>query len=164
MGAMESGMIWSGGPPAEEGEGSASPPAGPENLEALEDVPPRQDESRQPEEIPGPAKTERRDGRSWIAPASLVIAAALLMLGFSPLSRLAASGLPRAPGGSVPVVTAPQRAHTSAVRTVPVGLPDGARIRTAADVFPYAAAALGEPAAQELMALLKSRTLLRRVM
>ena len=158
MGAMESGMIRSGGPPAEEGERAASPPAGPENLEALEDVPPRQNESRQPEEIPGSSKTGQRHGRSWIAPASLVIAAALLMLGFSPLSRLAASGLPRAPAGSVPVVTAPQRAHTSAVRTVPVGFPDGAGIRTAADVFPYAAAALGEPAAQELMALLNSRT------
>jgi tetratricopeptide (TPR) repeat protein len=53
-------------------------------------------------------------------------------------------------------VTGPERANTSAVQAVPVGLPHGARIRTAADVFPYAVAALGERAAQKLMALLNA--------
>jgi cellulose synthase operon protein C len=39
-----------------------------------------------------------------------------------------------------------------------VGLPNGARIRTLADVFPYAVAALGKPDALALMALLDSNS------
>ena len=44
-----------------------------------------------------------------------------------------------------------------AVQAVPVGLPDGARIQTAADVFPFAVAALGKPDALAFMAVLNSR-------
>ena len=47
-----------------------------------------------------------------------------------------------------------------AIQAVPAGLPDNARIRTAADVFPYAVAALGKPDALALMALLDSDTYL----
>jgi cellulose synthase operon protein C len=135
---------------------AAGSPVPVDSPEAPEGIPPQKEESRHPEEIPEPSKAERQRGRSWIVLVSLVIVAALLMLGFSPLSRLAARGLPRAPGGPAPVVTGPQRANTSAVQAVPAGLPDGARIRTAADVFPYAVAALGERGARKLMALLNA--------
>jgi tetratricopeptide (TPR) repeat protein len=57
-------------------------------------------------------------------------------------------------------VTGPQRGDTTAVQAVPAGLPSGARIRTAADVFPYAVAALGPSDALALMALLDSKSYL----
>ena len=117
-------------------------------------------DSPRAEESPEPSAGERRRRRSSGVVASLVIAGALLVLGFSPVSRLAAHGLPRAPGSIAPVVTAPQHGNTTAVQAVPAGLPSGARIRTAADVFPYAVAALGPSDALALMALLDSKSYL----
>jgi hypothetical protein len=90
----------------------------------------------------------------------VTIAGALLILGFAPLSRLAAHGLPEPPGGFPPVVTRAQHSHTTALQAVPAGLPNGAQIRTAADVFPYAVAAVGLRRARALMALLQSKTAL----
>ena len=115
------------------------------------------DESPQAEESPKPPAGERRRGRPGGVVVSFVIAGTLLVLGFSPVSRLAVHGLPRAPGSLAPVVTGAQHGNATAVRAVPVGLPDRARIRTAADVFPYALAALGRPGALALMALLNSK-------
>ena len=120
----------------------------------------RTDDSPQAEESPEPSAGERQRGRSGGVVVSLVIAGALLVLGFSPVSRLAAHGLPRAPGSFAPVVTGSQHGNTTAVQAVPAGLPNGARIRTAADVFPYAVAALGKSDALALMALLNSKSLL----
>ncbi len=116
----------------------------------------RTDDSPQEQESPEPLAAGRRRGRYGSVVVTLVIAGALLVLGFSPVSRLAAHGLPRAPGTFAPVVTGPPHGNTTAVQAVPAGLPNSARIRTAADVFPYAVAALGKPDAQALMALLNS--------
>lgn len=148
---------------------AVNPPEGPQargssrtgdNLEPQErpqgEENPQTGESRQPQESTEPSAGERQRGRSGSVVLWLIIAGALLVLGFSPVSRLAAQGLPRPPGSFAPVVTEPQRANTTAVQAVPAGLPDGARIRTAADVFPYAVAALGKPDALALMALLDS--------
>ena len=88
----------------------------------------------------------------------------MVVLGFSPVSRLAAHGLPRAPGSLAPVVSGSQHGTTTAVQAVPSGLPNGARIRTAADVFPYAVAALGKPDALALMALLNSKYYLAEIL
>ncbi len=118
------------------------------------------DDHPQPEESPEPSAEERRRRPSTSVVVSLVIAGALVVLAFSPVSRLAVHGLPRAPGSLAPVVTGTQHGTTTAVQAVPAGLPNGARIRTAADVFPYAVAALGKPDALELMALLNSKTYL----
>ena len=120
----------------------------------------RTDDSPQAEESPEPSAGERPRGRYGSVVVTLVIVGALLVLGFSPVSRLAAHGLPRAPGISAQVVTGPQRGNTTAVQPVPAGLPNGARIRTAADVFPYAVAALGPSDALALMALLNSKSYL----
>ena len=97
----------------------------------------------------------RRLGRGGGLAAPLVITCLILVLGFAPVSRLVAHDLPRPPR-SAPFVTGPQRAKATAVQNVPVGLPQGAGIRTAQDVFPYAVAALGGPGAVALMAVLKS--------
>jgi tetratricopeptide (TPR) repeat protein len=116
----------------------------------------RTDDSPQAQESPEPSAGERRRGRSIGVAVSLVIAGALLVLGFSPLSRLAAHGLPSVQGSFAPVVTGPEHGNATAIKAVPAGLPKGARIRTAADVFPYAVAALGKADALALMALLNS--------
>ncbi len=116
----------------------------------------RTDDSPQAAESPEPSAGERRRGHSSGVVVSFVIVGALLVLGFSPLSRLAAHGLPRAPGSFAAVVTGSQHGNTTAVQAVPVGLPNSARIRTAADVFPYAVTALGKSDARALMALLNS--------
>ena len=121
---------------------------------------PRTEESRQAQESPEPPAGERPRGRAGSVAAGLIIAGALLVLGFSPVSRLAARGLPGAPGSFAQVVTGPQHGITTAVQAVPAGLPDGASTRTAADVFPYAIAALGKPDALALMALLNSKSFL----
>ena len=89
----------------------------------------RTDDSPQAEESPEPSAGERPRGRYGSVVVTLVIVGALLVLGFSPVSRLAAHGLPRAPGISAQVVTGPQRGNTTAVQPVPAGLPNGARIR-----------------------------------
>ena len=120
----------------------------------------RTDDRPQAEKSPEPSAGERQRGRSIGVVVSLVIAGALVVLGFSPLSRLAAHGLPRGPDSFAPVVTGSQHGSTTAVQAVPAGLPDDARIRTAADVFPYAVAALGKADALALMALLNSGSLL----
>src|SRR6266571_4244168 len=112
----------------------------------------RTDDSPPVEESLEPLAGERRRGRYGSVVVSLVIAGALLVLGFSPVSRLAGHGLPRALGRFAPVVAGSQHRSTTAVQAVPAGLPHGARIRTAADVFPFAVTALGKPAALALMA------------
>jgi cellulose synthase operon protein C len=91
---------------------------------------------------------------------SLVVLGTLVILAFSPASHLAARGLLLSPSNPAKVVTGPQHGPVTAVQSVPVGLPSDARIRTAADVFPYAVAALGEPAATALMKLLNSASYL----
>lgn len=58
------------------------------------------------------------------------------------------------------VVAGSQGANATAIQTVPAGLPDGVRIRTSADVFPYAVAALGTQGARALMALVDSKSYL----
>ena len=128
------------------------PPKGPQAGDSS-----RTEDSPKAQESPEPSAGERRRGRSGGVVVLLVIAGALLVLGFSPVSRLAAHGLPRAPASFAPVVTGPQHGNTTAVQAVPAGLPNGARIRTAADVFPYAVAALGKSDALALMALLNSK-------
>lgn len=90
----------------------------------------------------------------------ITIAGALLILGFAPLSRLAAHGLPEPPARLPAIVTRSQHSQATALQAVPAGLPKGAQIRTAADVFPYAVAALGPRQARALMALLQSKTTL----
>src|SRR5690242_1979649 len=119
---------------------------------------PQTGDIRQTQERTEPSAGERR-GRLGRVVISLV-AGALLLLAFSPVSRLAADGLPRAPGNSVAVVTGRQQGNTATIQVVPAGLPKDARIRTAADVFPYAVAALGEQDALALMGLLNSKSLL----
>lgn len=83
-------------------------------------------DSTQAEERPEPSAGEAARGRPGGVVVSLVIAGVLLVLGFSPVSRLAAHGLPQAPGSQAPVVTGPQHGKTTAVQAVPAGLPDGA--------------------------------------
>ncbi len=112
------------------------------------------------ESAESPGGTQPRGRSGGIAGWLVVIAGALLVLGFSPVSRLAAHGLPRVPGSSPPVVTRPLHGNTTAVQAVPAGLPNGAAIRTAANVFPYAVAALGQRQALALMALLQSKSYL----
>ena len=112
----------------------------------------------QAEERPEPPARERERGRLGRVVLSLVIVGVLLVLGFSPLSRLAAQGLPQALGGQAPVAAGLQRGKTTAIQAIPAGLPKGARIRTVADVFPYAVAALGKSNARALMALLNSKS------
>jgi tetratricopeptide (TPR) repeat protein len=119
---------------------------------------PQTGDIRQTQESTEPLAGERRRGRSAHVVIWLVVAGALLVLAFSPVSRLAANGLPRAPGNSAAVVTGPQHGNTTTIQAVPAGLPNDARIRTAADVFPYAVAALGEQDALALMALLNSKS------
>ena len=104
---------------------------------------------------------KQRSGRSGsIAVWVITIAGALLILGFAPLSRLAAHGLPQTAGRIPPVVTGPSQGNATALHAVPAGLPNGAQIRTAADVFRYAVAALGQRQARALMALVQSKTYL----
>ena len=133
------------------------PPEGPTNRDTS-----RTDDSPQAEKSPESSAGQRQRGLSIGVVVSLVIAGGLIVLGFSPLSRLAVHGLPRGPGGVALVATGPQHESTTAVQAVPAGFPDDARIRTAADVFPYAIAALGKADAVALMALLNSRSLLAK--
>jgi tetratricopeptide (TPR) repeat protein len=121
---------------------------------------PRTGDIGQTQESTEPSAGERRRGRSGRVVVWLVVAGALLVLGFSPASRLAADGLPRAPGNFAAAVTGPRHGNTTTIQAVPAGLPNNARIRTAADVFPYAVAALGEQDARALMALLNSKSYL----
>jgi cellulose synthase operon protein C len=120
--------------------------------------------SQADEEPPAQEKAEpsaeHGRGRPSSIVAALVIVGALLVLGFSPASRLAARGLPRASEILTPVVNEPQQRNTTAIQAVPAGLPKSARILTAADVFPYAVAALGKSDALALMTLLNSKSYL----
>lgn len=84
----------------------------------------------------------------------LVITGLVLVLGFAPVSRLAARDLSRPPSSMAPVAAASHSGKLTAVRDVPLGVPAGARIQAAGDVVPYAVAALGPSGAQALMALL----------
>jgi hypothetical protein len=113
-------------------------------------------EEPQTEGILEKSAVARRRGRSGDVAAALVITGLILVLGFAPVSRLVAHDLPQSPGGFAPVVPGSQHGKTTAVHDVPLGLPQGARIRTAGDVLPYAVAALGPPDARALMTLLKS--------
>ncbi len=105
-----------------------------------------------------PSAGDQRRGRVSRIVIWPVVAGALLVLAFSPVSRLAANGLPRALGNSAAVVTGPQHGNTTTIQAVPAGLPKDTRIRTTADVLPYAVAALGEQDGLALMTLLKSKS------
>jgi len=120
---------------------------------------PSPDDNPEPEKSPKPPTAKQRPGRVGRAIVLLVTAGALLVLAFSPVSRLAAQGLRESPV-VVSVVTRIQRAPTTALQAVPAGLPADARIRMAADVLPYAVAALGKPDAEALMTLLNSKSYL----
>lgn len=113
-----------------------------------------------PEESSPASNEKQRPGPVGRLLATLVIVGSLLVLALSPASRLAAQVLKQSPDNSVAVVTGTQHGSTTAVQSVPVGLPSGARIRTAADVLPYAVAALGKPGAAALVKLLNSRSYL----
>jgi len=104
----------------------------------------------------GPPTVPHRRGRPGGVAAPLAIAGLIVLLGFAPLSRLAADALPQSPPGFAPVLTGSQHRPISAVQDVPVGLPGGARIRAAGDVLPYAIAALGPSDARALMAALNA--------
>lgn len=121
---------------------------------------PQPEDFRQIQESTEPSAGKRRRGRSGGVVVGLILVGALLVLAFSPVTRLAADGLPRAPGKFAAAATGPRHGNTTAIRAVPAGLPDGARIRTAADVLPYAVAALGKPNAAALMALVDSHSYL----
>lgn len=86
----------------------------------------------------------------------LVFTGLILVLGFAPLSRLAARDQSQPASSFAPVAATSHRGKVTAVRDVPVGLPASARIQTAGDVVPYAVAALGPSGAQALMALLNA--------
>lgn len=86
----------------------------------------------------------------------LVFTGLILVLGFAPLSRLAARDQSQPVSSFAPVAATSHRGKVTAVRDVPVGLPPDARIQTAGDVVPYAVAALGPSGAQALMALLNA--------
>jgi predicted Zn-dependent protease len=90
---------------------------------------------------------------------SLVIVGLLFVLGFAPASRLAARDLPRLPSGPEQEVAGSHPARATAVKDVPVGLPRGARIRTARDVLRFAEAALGPSGAPAFLAVLRSSSL-----
>lgn len=104
----------------------------------------------------GPSPVARRRERSSAVVTSLTVAGLIVLLGFAPASRLTARELPKAPTRLFAIVTGVQHGAATAVRDVPVGLPPNARIRTAADVLPYAVAALGPSDARTLMAILGS--------
>src|ERR1700734_673848 len=70
----------------------------------------------QTRETGGPSAGERRRGRSGRVAVGLIVAGALLVLGFSPAARLAANGLPRAPGNFASVATGPQNGNTTAIQ------------------------------------------------
>jgi tetratricopeptide (TPR) repeat protein len=104
----------------------------------------------------GASLVARRPERSRAVVTSLTVAGLIVLLGFAPASRLTARELPTVPARLPAVVTGVQHGTATAVRDVPVGLPPNARIRTAADVLPYAVAALGPSSARALMAVLRS--------
>src|SRR6266566_468328 len=112
-----------------------------------------------PRDSPGKPAAARRRGRSGGVGAWLVVAGLILVLGFAPASRLTARGLPLPPPGSGAEVAISHREKATAVRDVPLGLPRGARIRTAGDVRRYADAALGPSDALAFMAVLGSSSL-----
>lgn len=116
--------------------------------------------NHEPEQSPGPEVQERQPGRVGRIVVPFVILGVLLVLALAPVSRLAAQGLRRSPDISVSVVTGTRQGPVTGVQAVPAGLPGNARIRTAADVFPYAVAALGTPDAEALMRLLNSKSYL----
>ncbi len=134
-----------------------------------EEPPPDGSSRAEPDLAPAETTGESPDGRAGkqrpgrsrsVAVWAATIAGALLILGFAPLSRLAARGLPQPRSQFPPIVTGPQHGQATALHAVPAGLPSGAHIRTAADVFPYAVAALGQRRARALLALLQSKTYL----
>ncbi len=62
-----------------------------------------------------PSAGDQRRGRVSRIVIWPVVAGALLVLAFSPVSRLAANGLPRALGNSAAVVTGPQHGNTTTI-------------------------------------------------
>ena len=132
-----------------------SPPEVPKEGEISAE--PGKPESEETPEPPAGKRATRLSGRIIV---SLVIVGVLLVLAVSPVSRLAAQGLRWSPDTSVPIVTGTPHGPATAIQAVPAGLPSGARIRTAADVFPYAVAALGKADAAALMALLNFKSYL----
>jgi hypothetical protein len=78
------------------------------------------------------------------------------VLALAPMARLAARRLPLPPNDPAPIVAGASRPGTTAMRSLPVGLPARVMIAGAQDVYPYAVAAFGEFGAQAFMDLLLS--------
>lgn len=84
----------------------------------------------------------------------LVVAGVVGLLALAPISAVVASNLPRPLVDPAAAPTGGSLQRTSAVRPVPVGLPDSAVIRTVDDVRPYAVAAVGVDAAEVLLSFI----------
>src|SRR5689334_15316371 len=77
----------------------------------------------------------RRRGRTSLL-SVLVLLALVLVLALAPLARLAARRLPLPPSDPAPVVAGASRPGTTAMRSLPVGMPAGVMIAGAQDVYP----------------------------
>jgi hypothetical protein len=97
----------------------------------------------------------RRRGRTSLL-SVLVLLGLALVLALAPMARLAARRLPLPPNDPAPIVAGASRPGTTAMRSLPVGLPARVMIAGAQDVYPYAVAAFGEFGAQAFMDLLLS--------
>ncbi len=113
-----------------------------------------------PPEAPASPRVGLRRGHVLAALAALGV---VVVLALGPAAALAASRVPLpAPQPSLATSTSrlqlPQGPieQESGIREVPVGLPRGTRIRSVADVRPYAVEALGPDGADRLLALLPS--------
>lgn len=144
------------GAPAGESPGTPASARGPGRSGTVAESDVDSPEGAPSEEIPENPAVVRRRGRSGDVAASLVITGLILLLGFAPASRLLAGHLRLVPPSVTPVVIGSQYGKATAVHDVPLGLVAGARIRTTADVLPYATAALGRSDGLALMAVLKS--------
>lgn len=103
----------------------------------------------------GPKPQRPRRVRTLLFPV-LVLLGLALVLALAPVAHLAARHLPLAPNDPTPIVPGVTRGGTTAMRSLPIGLPAGVPITSTEDVYPYAVAALGVLGAQELMAVLSS--------
>lgn len=103
----------------------------------------------------GPTPVRPRRVRTLLFPV-LVLLGLALVLALAPVSHVTARRLPLAPEDPTPIVAGVTRLGTTAMRSLPIGLPAGVPITSTEDVYPYAVAALGVLGAQELMAVLSS--------
>ncbi|GAA4404818.1 hypothetical protein GCM10023168_17910 [Fodinibacter luteus] len=97
--------------------------------------------------------------RSVVARTGTVLVAAVLLglvvvLAIAPAAALTASRLPQPLTAAQPDLPGDDLAPSTGIRTVPVGLPPGALVRTVQDVRPHAVDALGPEAADRLLAFL----------